>query len=1026
MNMRKLLFFILMLMSTMVYAEDFSVNGILYNILSYQDLTLAVAPVERGSTPYSGDIVIPSSVTYGNKTWTVIEIMDDAFGYNSNITSVTLPSTLKKIGKNAFYSCSNSLPIAIPDGVEYIGGYAFCGVKISGTLPKSLRELGDWAFSGATMESIVIPKHLKKILAMTFASIENAPVTFNDSLELIETNAFYQNKTFVNLVIPASVKSIGSAFQQCTNIETVQLPEGLLEFGSYHSLPKLYSINIPDSITRFQPSALANCPLIKDVHWPKFLSTIEGSAFKNTGLKIVRFPDKLYTKYYPTNRWGEITGPLEIKDNGKVSIGSNAFADCLSLDSVYITDVVSSISNGAFGGKTKLKAVVTTKEKPMSINQDVFSADTYLSATLYVPYNTSEEYKKATAWSNFSTIIELPKTTFTLVYIVDGEIYKTYEIKQNEEIIPEPAPTKEGYSFSGWSGLPETMPGHDVTVTGTFTINKYKLTYMVDDEVYKTYDVEYGATITPEAEPMKEGYTFSGWSEIPETMPAHDVIVEGSFAQSNSSVEIDGIYYNLNQEEKSAEVVGGGSEYSGIYSGDIVIPSSINYEGISYSVTSIGVSAFQYCSVKSVTIPNSVTKICDQAFYNSESIETINMSENVQSIGYAAFCGLEKLKELKIPRSVNSIGNAAFCRCKSISSFVIPEGVTSIGTNTFYRCEQLESVVIPTTIKTIEGSAFRECYQLFNMVFPEGLESIGGYAFYMCKQLAKISLPNSIKSIGGHAFANCDDLTSNIENPFEIENVVFECYNKATLFIPKGTREKYENTNPWKRFSSIVEMKGPSYKLSYFVDGNEYKSYEIEYGEIITPEPEPTKEGYTFSGWSEIPETMPDHDVTITGTFAINKYELTYSVAGLSKMKMLVPAFEHNLNITAEEGWKVVTLTVNSEDKMGDLKDDILTINISAETEIKVTFGWADEDNLYTEDPATGIASIEGEGVKVQAKDGQIWVDCAEGKTVRLYTIGGGLMTTVTPSAGKTGKFSVASGTYIIQVGNKAAKVTVK
>ena len=141
MNMRKLLFFILILMPTLVFAEDFSVNGILYNILSYQDLTLAVAPVERGSTPYSGDIVIPSSVTYGNKTWTVIEIMDDAFGYNNNITSVTLPSTLKKIGKNAFYNCSNSAPIAIPDRVEYIGGYAFNGVKISGTLPASLRYL---------------------------------------------------------------------------------------------------------------------------------------------------------------------------------------------------------------------------------------------------------------------------------------------------------------------------------------------------------------------------------------------------------------------------------------------------------------------------------------------------------------------------------------------------------------------------------------------------------------------------------------------------------------------------------------------------------------------------------------------------------------------------------------------------------------------------------------------------------------------------------------------------------------------
>ena len=136
--------------------------------------------------------------------------------------------------------------------------------------------------------------------------------------------------------------------------------------------------------------------------------------------------------------------------------------------------------------------------------------------------------------------------------------------------------------------------------------------------------------------------------------------------------------------------------------------------------------------------------------------------------------------------------------------------------------------------------------------------------------------------------------------------------------------------------------------------------------------------------------------------------------------------FDHNLNITAEEGWKVVALTVNGVNKMSSLKDNILTINISADTEVKVTLGWANEANLYTEDPATGNATIEGEGVKVQAKDGQIWVDGAAGKTVRLYTIGGGLMTTVTPTAGNTGKFSVAPGTYIIQVGNKAAKVTVK
>ena len=118
---------------------------------------------------------------------------------------------------------------------------------------------------------------------------------------------------------------------------------------------------------------------------------------------------------------------------------------------------------------------------------------------------------------------------FTLLYKVDGVDYKSYQVEYGASITAEPAPTKEGYTFSGWSEIPETMPAHDVTVTGTFSINKYKLTYTVDGEVYKTYEMEYGATITPEVEPTKEGYTFSGWSEIPATMPAHDVTVTGTF-----------------------------------------------------------------------------------------------------------------------------------------------------------------------------------------------------------------------------------------------------------------------------------------------------------------------------------------------------------------------------------------------------------------------------------------------------------------------------------------------------------------
>ena len=112
------------------------------------------------------------------------------------------------------------------------------------------------------------------------------------------------------------------------------------------------------------------------------------------------------------------------------------------------------------------------------------------------------------------------KTLYKLSYFVDGESYKIHKYEVGESITPEAEPTKEGYTFSGWSDIPATMPANDITVTGTFSVNKYKLVYKVDGEEYKGYDVEYGATITPETEPTKEGYTFSGWSDIPATMPS--------------------------------------------------------------------------------------------------------------------------------------------------------------------------------------------------------------------------------------------------------------------------------------------------------------------------------------------------------------------------------------------------------------------------------------------------------------------------------------------------------------------------
>ena len=168
--------------------------------------------------------------------------------------------------------------------------------------------------------------------------------------------------------------------------------------------------------------------------------------------------------------------------------------------------------------------------------------------------------------------------TIKVVYMLDGEVYKTYYHHAGIKLKSEPPPTKEGYNFSGWSNEPTIMPDHNVTVTGTMSINKYKLTYMVDGEEYKSFEVKYGATVTAEAAPTKEGYTFSGWSEIPSTMPAHDVTVTGTFTVNKYTITYmidDEIYQTESVDYGSTIIPPSAPEREGCIFGWINVPETM-------------------------------------------------------------------------------------------------------------------------------------------------------------------------------------------------------------------------------------------------------------------------------------------------------------------------------------------------------------------------------------------------------------------------------------------------------------------
>jgi hypothetical protein len=146
--------------------------------------------------------------------------------------------------------------------------------------------------------------------------------------------------------------------------------------------------------------------------------------------------------------------------------------------------------------------------------------------------------------------------SYTITYIVDGEEYKSVVYNYGENVLVEESPTKEGYTFSGWSEAPETMPAEDVVIYGTFKVNQYTIIYMVDGEVFATETIDYGADITLPEIPEKEGYAFAWVDEIPEAMPAKDITIYGVYTEITNiedvAVEGDVLYiYTLDGQRIS-------------------------------------------------------------------------------------------------------------------------------------------------------------------------------------------------------------------------------------------------------------------------------------------------------------------------------------------------------------------------------------------------------------------------------------------------------------------------------------------
>ena len=245
------------------------------------------------------------------------------------------------------------------------------------------------------------------------------------------------------------------------------------------------------------------------------------------------------------------------------------------------------------------------------------------------------------------------------------------------------------------------------------------------------------------------------------------------------------------------------------------IPETVTYQGITYNVTSIGVSAFEYCnSLIDVTIPNSVTTIGNYAFKDCSSLTSVTIPNSVTSIGHGAFSACISLTSVDIPNSVTSIGNIAFSACISLTSVDIPNSVTSIGQGAFYNCSSLTSVTLSNNVISIGESAFYNCSSLTSVTIPNSVVSIGKAAFSDCNSLTSITIPDGVDSIMDGAFKNCSNLTS-----INIPNSVTYIARRLSL----GTIS--DGNSPFEGCSSLTSM---TIDMSNIVGDSTYSSYTYE------------------------------------------------------------------------------------------------------------------------------------------------------------------------------------------------------